>query len=225
MKLRKATGVSQEELAKELGMSRPTLVAVEKGERDLTVTELKTLAKLFDIPLEILLDDTLVPYEKVAARDFGEKAFQKFLHLVLLCIKYGADDDGKITKTKLAKLVYLSDFASYYKFLKPISGLQYHKLAQGPVAIEFFDILDTNESICVEKKDKAIMVSLLEQPDDGLLDKGELAVVRAVCKKWRKASTNAIVEFTHQQIPWKVCRDREVIPYALINNESPENVY
>lgn len=225
VKLRKLMGVSQEELAHELGMSRPTLIAVEKGTRDLTVTELKTLAKLFDIPLEILLDDELTTFDKVAARNFSEMSYEKFLSLVLQCIKYGADDDGKITKTKLAKLVYLCDFANYYKHLTPISGLEYHKLAQGPVAIEFFDILDTNESVCVEKKDKAVMISLLEQPDDALLNKEELAVVRAVCRKWRKASTNAIVEFTHSQIPWKVCRDREVIPYALINNEDPKNVY
>ena len=217
--------VSQEELAQELGVSRPTLVAIEKGERDLTVTELKTLSRLFDIPLETLLDDELTTPDKMAARDFSEQSFQKFLNLILQCIKYGADDDGRITKTKLAKLVYLCDFANYYQRLTPISGLQYHKLAQGPVAIEFFDILDTQESICVEKRDKAIMVSLLEQPDDSLLSKEEQRLVQAICKKWKMASTSAIVEFTHQQIPWKVCKNREVIPYSLINNEAPDHVY
>lgn len=224
-KLRKVAGMSQEELAKKLGMSRPTLIAVEKGERDITVTELAKISEIFDIPAEILFDENMSVSHKIASRDFNEKSFQKFLNVLRMCVKYGSDEDGKITKTKLAKLVYLCDFASYYKHLKPISGLEYHKLAQGPVPIEFFDVLDTDESFSVEKKDKAMMVALVEQPDEGVLSVAEQKLVRAVCKKWQKASTSAIVEFTHKQIPWKVCRDREVIPYALINNESPENVY
>lgn len=178
-----------------------------------------------DIPIEIILDTELSTSQKVNLQNFGEKTSMKFHNLILQCIKYGADDDGEITKTKLAKLVYLCDFACYYKFLKPISGFEYRRLTQGPVAIEFFDIIDCNESVSVEKKDRAIMVSLVEQPNDAVFNKNELALVKAICKKWKRASTKDIVDFTHNQIPWKVCKDREVIPYPLINNEAPENVY
>ena len=225
IKLRKSAGLSQEELSQRLGISRPTLVAIEKGERDITITELRKISEIFDIPVEIILDEELGVSAKVDSQKFSEKAFQRFHNLILQCIKYGADDDGKITKTKLAKLVYLCDFASYYKFLNPISGFEYRRFAQGPVAIEFFDIIDNNESICVEKKDKAIMISLVERPDDSLLSAEEQKLVRAVCKKWRKASTQEVVDFTHNQIPWKICRDREVVPYTLINMEEPDNVY
>lgn len=225
IKLRKAAKLSQEELAQKLGMSRPTLVAVEKGERDVTLGELKMISKIFDIPVEIILDEDMGISEKVDLQNFGEKSFQKFHNLILQCIKYGADTDGKIMKTKLAKLVYLCDFASYYKTLHPISGLEYRKLAQGPVAIEFFDILDSTESVCVEEKGKALLVSLIEQPDDSVFDEDELKLVRAICKKWRKATTQEIVDFTHKQLPWAMCKDREAIPYSLINNEDPENVY
>lgn len=224
-KLRKLTGVSQEELAQALGISRPTLVAIEKGKADITVPQLIKLSKFFDIPVEIIMDDEIKASQKAEMREYSKKSFQKFLNLILACIKYGADKDGKITKTKLAKLVYLCDFASYYKFLKPISGLEYKKLQQGPVAIEFFDIIDTDESIEVEKKDKAVLLSLSEQPDDSVFSKKELSLIKSICKKWRPAKTQEIVDFTHKQIPWQVCKDREVIPYSLINNEAPENVY
>ncbi|MEK7673292.1 MAG: type II toxin-antitoxin system antitoxin SocA domain-containing protein [Patescibacteria group bacterium] len=224
-KLRKAAGFSQEELSKKLGISRPTLIALEKGERDITLSELKIISETFDIPIEIILDEELSTAEKVDARNFDEKSFNKFHSLIQQCIKYGAADDGKITKTKLAKLVYLCDFASYYKSLKPISGFEYRRLAQGPVAIEFFDIIDSDQSVKAEESRGAIMISLMEQPDDAILDKAELALVKEVCAKWKKASTQEIVEFTHQQLPWKICKNREVIPYTLINNEEPENVY
>ncbi len=41
----------------------------------------------------------------------------------------------------------------------------------------------------------------------------------------KKANTQEIVDFTHNQIPWKVCREGEIIPYTLINAEDPKNVY
>ncbi len=225
VKLRKSAGISQGELAQKLGFSRPTLVAMEKGERDITLTELRKISEIFDIPVEIILDEELGTSQKVDLRNFGERAFSKFHNLILQCIKYGADEDGKITKTKLAKLVYLSDFANYYNSLKPISGFEYRRFARGPVAIEFFDIIDNDESVSAEKNGEAIMISLVEQPDDSILDKDELELIKAICKKWKKANTQEIVDFTHRQIPWKVCKDREVIPYSLINNEAPENVY
>lgn len=225
MKLRKRAGLSQEELSKKLGISRPTLKAVESGERDITLAELQRTSEIFDIPMEIILDQELSTSQKVNSRNFGEKSYEKFRNLVLQCIKYGADHDGKITKTKLAKLVYLCDFASYYNFLRPISGFEYHRFAQGPVAIEFFDIIDNNESISVEKKERSMMISLVEQPNDIVFNKQELDLVKAICTKWRKSTTEDIVNFTHKQLPWSMSRDREVIPYELINMESPENVY
>lgn len=225
VKLRKSVGLSQDELSKKLGISRPTLISIEKGERDITLMELKKISEIFDIPMEIIIDEELGTSAKIHARNFSKKSFQKFHNLILQCIKYGADEDGKITKTKLAKLVYLCDFASYYKFLNPISGFEYHKLPQGPVAIEFFDIMEDNESVRVETNGKANMVSLVEQPDDSVFTKQEQELIKVVCRKWKKAKTHEVVDFTHNQMPWKACRDREVIPYTLINNEEPENVY
>ncbi len=225
IKLRKSNNYSQERLAKEMGISRPTLIAIEKGKRDITFRELKEISRIFDIPIQIILDKDSSLEEKISSQSFTKQAFQKFQNLVLQCIKYGADEDGKITKTKLAKLVYLCDFASYYKLLKPISGFEYRKLAQGPVAIQFFDIVDENESICVESKGRSMMISLNEQPTKGVLDENEEKIVKSVCSKWKGKYTKEIVDFTHNQIPWKVCKDGEVIPYTLINSEDPENVY
>ncbi len=225
IQLRKSNNFSQDELAKKLGISRPTLISIEKGKRDITLGELKRISEIFDIPLEIIIDKDFSIKEKLDSQSFTKKTFNKFQNLILQCIKYGADEDDKITKTKLAKLVYLCDFANYYKFLKPISGFKYHKLARGPVAIQFFDIIDEDESICVESKGRSMMISLNEQPAKGILNKNEEEIVKSVCSKWKGKNTKEIVDFTHNQIPWKVCKDGEPIPYTLINSEAPDNVY
>jgi len=225
IKLRSTNKLSQKELAEQLGISRPTLASLEKGERAITLPELKKLSSFFDIPIEIMLDEDIKITEKIAAQNFTKKSFSKFHNLVLQCIKHGADNDGRITKTKLAKLVYLCDFANYYKHLNPISGFEYRRLARGPVAIEFFEMIDADESIHVENSGRAIMISLIEDPEESILNKDEKETIKDVCRKWKKASTGRIVNFTHNQLPWSMCKESEVIPYELINMEEPENVY
>ena len=55
-KERKKYGLTQEFLASKLGISRPTYMQVERGERELTVSEAKKLAAIFDMSLEDFLD-------------------------------------------------------------------------------------------------------------------------------------------------------------------------
>ena len=53
--LRTKRHISQEKLAKEIGVSRPTYLQIEKGERELTVTEAQKLAEVFGMSLEDFL--------------------------------------------------------------------------------------------------------------------------------------------------------------------------
>ncbi|MFH1352969.1 MAG: helix-turn-helix transcriptional regulator, partial [bacterium] len=48
-------GLTQEYMASELGISRPTYIQIERGERELTITEAKVLAAVFGIPFEDFL--------------------------------------------------------------------------------------------------------------------------------------------------------------------------
>ncbi|MBU4298547.1 helix-turn-helix domain-containing protein, partial [Patescibacteria group bacterium] len=53
--LRKKNNLTQEFLALELGISRPTYVQIERGERDLTITEAQKMAAIFGMSLNDLL--------------------------------------------------------------------------------------------------------------------------------------------------------------------------
>src|SRR4030042_4770373 len=50
--LRKKNNLTQKFLASEIGISRPTYMQIEQGERDLTITEAEKLASIFGIPFE-----------------------------------------------------------------------------------------------------------------------------------------------------------------------------
>ena len=51
-KIRENSKFSQAVVAKVLGISRPTYIQIEKGERELTVSEAQKLASLFNLSLD-----------------------------------------------------------------------------------------------------------------------------------------------------------------------------
>jgi len=222
---RLAYGFTQEQVANALGISRPTYMKIESGKKDLTVGQAKSLSSM----LRINLDDILGMGDGLSVFSDFLASTEKYKQIVLNFIKYGADADGKITKTKLAKMVYLADFIWYYLNLIPMSGMSYRKLPQGPVADVYFRVLDELEddgTIVREPKGKAILFSLVEKEAPvGRLTSDEVLLIEKIGEAWKNKSTDDIVAFTHEQLPWQICRDGEVIPYALISQEEPERVY
>ena len=221
-KLRIKQGLSQSEVANILKISRPSYINIENGKKELTLSQFKVLADLFKATLEELqFDATMITS--------GETAIPKFKQVILNCIKFGSNKkDGKITKTKLAKLAYLSEFKWFYDNFTHLTGLAYKKLPQGPVPDIYFRIIDElflSGLINIERKGSAFMISLNENPSNNLLSKQELDTISKVSKKWQSQDTQQIVDFTHNQLPWKICRPSEVIPYELITQEDPNNIF
>lgn len=158
----------------------------------------------------------------------NSQSSKKLYELILACINFGADDDGKITKTKLAKLVYLADFVFYYENLKPITGVTYIKMPQGPVSPEYFEkLVDLagNNEIDIRLYGSAQMISLVGNFDNKLLSKKEIGVVKKICEKWKDKRTREIVKFTHEQLPWKISFDSEEVPYSLIIQQDEARLY
>ena len=220
-RLRKERGLSQAEVASNLDISRPSYIDIEKGKRELKLSQLMRLASILRIPAEELQFDSAM----VATNDFP---MPKLKQIILNCVRFGgAEGDGKITKTKLAKLVYLAEFKWFYDQLEPLTGFSYRRLAQGPVPDAYFRAIDElfdEKLIDIKRQGSAFMISLNEAASNDLLTKAELATVKNVSQKWRTSNTQQIVDFTHRQLPWKICRQGELIPYELIIQEDPENV-
>ena len=224
-KARKERGLTQEQVANALGVSRPTYNSIENGKNELTLSQAETLVSVLRISIEDLLDTS----DGVAGFADSANAFNKYKQVILNALKYGADEDGKITKTKLAKLVYLADFIWFYENSRPLTGVKYRKMPQGPVPYEYFRALDELEEegvILRESKGQAIMLSLTEKDaPTGKLANDEIKMVKKVSEAWKGKPTVDIVNFTHEQLPWQICLDDEIIPYGLIFQEEPEKIY
>ena len=52
-----------------------------------------------------------------------------------------------------------------------------------------------------------------------------ISKLEKISKKWKDKNTQDIVNFTHNQLPYTICRDNEVIPYELITQEDADKVY
>ncbi len=221
-KIREEKNFSQQEIAEYLGITRQTYSNIEKWTSEVSLWEAVKLASIFGISIEQFIgQDIQISWSQDTDRD-------KYKKIIKACIQYWSWTDGRITKTKLAKLCYLVDFAWFYNHLTSLTGLAYRKIAQWPVPDAYFTMieeLETEESIVIEKKGNAYMIENLSDIDDSDFDIEEIHLIKKICKKRKKADTAEIVNFTHKQLPWMLCKDREIIPYEFITQEEPDNVY
>lgn len=211
-KIRISRNITQQQIADVLGVSRTTYINVTNGKRDLTTSELEKLSAYFCVPVAEFFDQP--------------RNSEKFKQMYFYILRYFPKG---IPKTKLAKLLYLADFSCFYEKLIPMSGVRYVRRDYGPVADIFFELTDDlyeKGKINIEPLDYALMIksttieneyNSLSEEDKSMLDK--------ICTFWHDKRTSEIVNFTHEQKPWKMCRDGEYIPYSLIVQENPNHVY
>ena len=210
--IRLAHGLTQEQVADVLGVSRITYINVTKGKRDLTTGELEKLSANFNVPIAEFFDQPR-----------NNEKFKQMYFYVLRFFQEG------IPKTKLAKLLYLADFSHYYYNLAPMSSVRYIRREYGPVADIFFELTENlydKGKINIKPLDYALMItSTTTEKNDELLLVEEKDLLDKICNYWKDKRTSEIVNFTHEQKPWKMCRDGEYIPYSLIIQEDPDHVY
>ena len=109
-----------------------------------------------------------------------------------------------------------------------MSGLSYRRIQQGPVPDQYFRVVDElyeSGAITIENKGTSFMIKANENAPTNQLSKQEVELIKKVSQVWKHKNTQDIVDFTHEQLPWKICRQGELIPYELITQEEPNHVY
>jgi len=219
--LRKQHGYTQEFIANTLGIARTSYINLESGKRSLSLTELQELSRLYRMPMSELLDDI-------------DNQYKKYQQMLIYLLKlHDEHSDGKVPKTKLAKMLYLADFAKFYQQHKSMSGLEYRKRAYGPVSDYYFTMLEelvTSGKIHIEqsKNGKAFLIKKTRTGSlvgDDLLTQDDKEILENIVTRWYDTPTEEIVNFTHQQLPYQFTQDNKLIPYELITQEEPDNVY
>ena len=213
--LREKEGLTQIEVANKIGVSRASYINLENKKSDSKI-DIQTIERLSAIFNVSILD--ILSCKKGDAEKFREMIFY-----VLTKFKDG------IPKTKLAKILYLIDFSWYYNKDESMSGFDYINRQYGPVADGYFEEIDelyNNGKIDVEYLDRgAIMIKLVSRPEFNKLIESEKEIINNICKVWKDIRTDVIVNFTHEQYPWKNTKNGDIIPYELIKNHNEDDVY
>ncbi len=209
---RKKYGISQEEMAKILGISRPTLIKVEKGVRALKPEEERNL-KIF---LAHFDESEEKPYLR---ENTPQKNIEKFKQVFLYILeKVGAKPN--IGQTVLYKLLYFIDFDYYEKYKTQCMGLTYFKNTHGPVPREFIStIREMKQKEEIEEvKSKyftfeQIKYLPIKSPDLTVLNGQELEMIESVLDRYSDKSATEISEMSHRDAPWRIAKDMEDLEY------------
>lgn len=240
--LREEAGYSQADLAERLGVSRPTVVQLEKGAHELTLTEAKRAAELFGLSIEDLMNERRPTETKVDLPKAGHKAAakptprisipQKNLDVfkqVLLYVLNKIGGKPNVGETVLYKILYFIDFDFYEKYEDQLIGATYIKNHFGPTAIEFKAIVDdmiAKEEI-VQVKNKVFDFEQKKYlpakvPDLAGLDARALPLIDEVLARYSDLSARQIAELSHRDVPWLTAEEGQPIDYESVFYRTPE---
>lgn len=233
---RKKHGLTQAELAVRLKVSRPTLAMIEKGERELTATNLQDLEKIFNTSVKLLLEtqepeeasisikkpQTIKPDSATARISIPQEKLDIFKE-VLLYILTKVGGKPNVGETVLYKLLYFIDFDYYEKYEQQLIGAIYIKNHFGPTPIEFKKVIEQMEkSGAIEKvtskffKFEQKKYLPLRKPDLSKLSGQELELIDDVLARLSDATASELSEYSHRDIPWEVAEMGKPISYESV---------
>ena len=225
--------MTQEHLATVLGVSRPTYLQIEHGNRELTVSEAGILAGTFDMSLEqflameepvrnITLGKGTKPQSSNLRIRINKKNLNKFKQ-VLLYVLNKVGSKPNIGETVLHKLLYFIDFDYYEKFEENLMGGTYIKNHHGPTSAELGDIIkdmqEQGELVLVKNKhfeyeQKKLLP--LKRPDLHVLSGRDIKHIDDVLARHSDKSAIEISSYSHDDIPWQSARDGKPLSYESV---------
>jgi len=225
--------MTQEYLASELGISRPTYIQIERGERELTISEARKLAAIFDMSLESFLAakepklSVIIDKKSVKKSDdlqirVTEKNLDKFKQ-VLLYVLNKVGGKPNVGETVLHKLLYFIDFDYYEKFEESLMGGTYIKNHHGPTSIELGVILKEMQEQGELEAVKSQYFKYLQKkylarkrPNLDVLSAREIEHIDDVLARLSDKNATEIENYSHEDIPWKATQDGKSLSYESV---------
>ncbi len=232
--LREQHGISQQKLARLLGIPRPAISQIESGDRKISTDELIRLSEIFNLSINVLLDmekEHEVILKETRKRkkikpqiriNVPQRNLDKFKEILIYILnKVGSKPN--IGETVIYKLLYFIDFDFYEKYEEQLIGATYIKNNYGPTPVEFKKITNKmmrdEEIIRVESNyfDYPQTKYLpLRKPDLSKLKATEIELIDDVLNRFSDMNANWISEYSHKDVPWLTTEDGKVIEYESV---------
>ena len=241
--LRKVKGLSQEELAKTIKISRPSLAQIELGNRTVDVLELQKLSQVLGFSLDDFMStdfsatqEPTVEYEKKSVKIMERTSvpilqIDKFKNVLLYILERCAGKPN-VGETVLYKLLYFADFNYYELYEEQLTGAKYRKLPYGPVPQKLDSIIKQMIDDGYLQRVKTAYQGYpqtrylpLQKANLTELLASEKEVIDRVIEQMSDWSATAISNYSHKDIPWIASKEGEEINYELaFYREAPFSV-
>lgn len=235
LELRNNQGISQAFVAEKIGVSRASYIEIEKGTKELTLSQANKIAEIFNVSLEELLSGKKISDIKVSIQnepekkekqkiriDVPQKNLKKFKE-VLLYILGKVGSKSNVGMTVIYKLLYFIDFDYYEKFEEQLIGATYIKNHFGPTPVEFKKIVEL-----MEKKGELETVKSKyfqheqtkylprREADISVLSAKEIKHIDEVLSRLSDKSAAELSEYSHKDVPWITAEDGRPLSYESV---------
>ncbi len=235
-KLRKKHKLTQEYLANQLGISRPTYIQLERGERDLTVPEAEKLANIFDMTLDNFLNEiemgisievTNAKTNKIKNEiriSIPQQKLDKFKSILLYILKK-VGGKPNIGMTAIYKLLYFIDFDYYEKYEEQIMGLKYKKNHFGPTPVIFEKIIEEMincnqieriKSKYYQHEQTKYLINPQVEPDLSILNGQEKEHIDWELQRLSDLNAKVLSDLSHKDVPWLSAKQGEQLDYEAV---------
>lgn len=154
---------------------------------------------------------------------FPDAGGEDRLRELILYIATRCQDDPKFGATKLNKILWWADFLAFGQRGKPITGVEYMRLPQGPAPRRFVPVRNAMQesgelAIAVvqtrggyeQKRPVALRSAKLD-----LFSADDIAIVDSVIRVLRRKTARGVSRQSHGKA-WEIAGDMESIPYEAI---------
>ncbi len=235
--LRDKKDFSQQEVARQVKLSRPSYLLVEKGEKELTLSQAKIISDLYGITLDSLIKG--IPAEKfeVEIKETSKQSLEKEESIrisvpqkkldkfkeVLLYILEKVGSKPNVGMAVLYKILYFIDFDYYEKFEEQLIGATYIKNHFGPTPVEFIKVkaqmVENNELEEVKSKYfEKEQTKYLPHRSANLskLTAQEIKHIDDVLARLSDKNASEMRDYSHKDVPWIIAKDGNPIEYESV---------
>lgn len=239
--LREDRGISQEQLAEELGITRQTLGRYESETSSLPIDIVKKLAMIFDVDYACFIDNKMPVKHayNIIQSDDGEvkediridipqNNIAKFKQVLLYILnKVGAKPN--VGQTVIYKLLYFIDFDYYELYEEQLMGLKYIKNNFGPTPMDFAKLIKDMEKDGELEEVKTKFFNRdqtkylpIKKPDLTLLSARELEHIDKELDRLSDKTGIELSNYSHKDIPWIGAEMGDILDYEAVfyRNES-----
>ena len=225
--------ISQTKLAQILKLSRPTVIKILSGERELRVSEADKLAMNLGISVAEIFGDvgqtevvlkksSKIENKQVLRISVPAKNVEKFKNALLyITQKIGALPN--VGQTVIYKILYFCDFDYYEKFEEQLIGATYIKNHFGPTPREFSAVV---KEMIKEGKIEEVTTKFFDKdqkkympvvsPDLSVFTGRELQHIDEEIARLGHKTAKELSDFSHKDVPWISTEIGKDIPYEAV---------